>query len=176
MTRVGGMSKPGPARGAERRRVAWVRFRNRVRGSLPGKLTNFLPFLLQLPLLAAILLGGLAALAWEGLDLYQREGFAQARLARIDSAIDHARTTTGSPYCRAIFGSGPYYQPCAAGERHSLVQYSRAWNAGRRLPTISDHMIDCFERAQKEMGTSWHVAAVCAGADEPSPADTFSEG
>lgn len=154
----------------------WVRFRNRVRTSVPGKLTNFLPFFLQLPLLAAISAAGPVAIAFEGIDLYQREGFAQEGVARVDTAVAQDMRDSGSGYCRSIFGAGPYYQPCADGERHSLSQFSRAWSAGKRLPTIRDHMERCFEIAQKDHGTSWHVAAMCSGADQPSPNDTFSEG
>jgi hypothetical protein len=170
------MSKSEPARGAERRRIARVRFRNRVRASIPGKLTNFLPFLIQLPLLTAIAAAGPIAILWEGFDLYQREAFARARVARVDAAIDRDRGAGTSPYCRAIFAEGPYYQPCADGEHRGLQQFGRAWSAGKTLPTIRDHMQRCFEEAQRQQGTSWHVASVCAGSDQPSPGDTFSDG
>ena len=130
-------SNTEPISRAERRRVAWVRFRNRVRGSAPGRFTNVFPFFLHLPRLFVGIAAVPVAVAVEAIDLWQRAGYAASRVARLDAAIDQERAAKDSPYCRAVFGVGPLYTPCASGERHSFVQFARAWTAGKRLSTIT---------------------------------------
>ena len=155
---------PPPSR-SERRRARLAAFRTRFGKTAPGKILRFLPWPLQLALLAATAVAVPAGVVLLISDQYGRHVYGRQRIERVDAAIVGADPARGSGYCRGMFGDGPLYAACWAAERKAYAQFADAWRRGRGFSTLREQMLACFSEAQEARGTSWQTAATCSEAD-----------
>lgn len=144
-------------------------FRNRVRASPYGRALRFLPWPLQLLLLAACAVAVPLGILLFAVDQHDRSFYGLQRRQRIDTAILHESPDRVSAYCRKLFGDGAYYRPCWADERRAYLQFAEAWARGKGLSTVREYMITCFSEAQMAEGTSWKTATTCSEADVDGP-------
>jgi hypothetical protein len=153
---------PSPA---ERRRVAQITFRNRVRATAIGRATNFLPWPAQLLLFAGLAIAIAYAVAMITTRLLQGDYYYRQRITQMEAAMVAEDPAKDSRYCRNVYADSPLYADCWAGERVAHAQFIRAWARGRGLSTLRDQMIRCYQEGQEVSGRSWQTAARCAELD-----------
>ena len=156
---------------AERRRVAQINFRKRVRATAIGRATAFLPWPLQLLLFAAVTLAIVTALAMGAMRLLQGDYYYRQRLVVIEQGIAADDPAQQSRYCRNVYADSPLYANCWTGERKAYAQFRAAWPHAKEISTLRDLMIRCFQEGQEVSGRSWQIAARCAELDRAIPGE-----